>query len=372
MFRLPSTLAVLLLSLLFHGQALQGEDRVLLEGEDREYASKVPNEEVEVTAKVEESPPTKEVMQGFFRASCWFYAWIPWGILFMCAFDGSIVPLKPFDAVFGSAGKVVPGLDGWQVFLVIPGLIVFYMSVVLWLSQFPEKVGWESFPSFCVAPRSFFGLLNIHQAPWLHISQSHYGYSTFITWVTAPILLSCGRRTFIFSTFFSSFVGYFAYWCVGGKASCVAGLSPVYSGWLGTLTVSCISTCPPNWGRFLCTLCVLAFYSYRLKTLMENFRWDGGEHYDAHITGFASGFFFGLLHFSVQKCGNRCPKMAFGQFEGYEKLARKQGEPWPGSVAYFCRLVSLTCCGCLWETIDNFFNKIKAKADDKAVEMQKW
>lgn len=367
MSRWPLTLTILLLSLSSpcQGEAEDGEEET--DTDQEAEGEPKPQDENHQPSEDEKKTTFKDVMNYVFMAAAWIYAWIPWGILFMCAFDGSIIPLSWLDAIFGSAGKPVSGLDGWQKYIIVPALISAYMSMVLWLHQFPERAGWESFPAFCVLPREYWSLRNIHQAPWLHLSQMQYGYSSFTLWIVAPILLSCGRRTFVFSTFFSSFVGYFAFWCLGNKAACCAGLSPIYCGWLGTLTVACLATCPPNWPRLILTALALGVAMVRFLAV---FKWPaeaGGENKYGYIAGYSSGFFFGILHFGVEKCGTKCPKVAFGQFEGYEKEARKQGEPWPGVCAFAYRLVRVTCCCCCAPA--------KAYADEKAVEMknlQKW
>lgn len=355
MSRLPLTLTLLLLSFPLLGQS-DGQDGE--EHQDGEHSKK--------EHKEQDSATIHDVIKWAVRVLAFFYSWIPWGIFFMLAFDGSIIPLKSFDEVFGSAGKVASFLDGMQVYIILPALLCVYMSIILWLYQFPPRIGWETFPAFCVLPRNWFGLLNIHQAPWLHYSHSHYAQSNFTLWVVAPTLLSCGRRTFVFSTFFSSFVGYSAYWCFGKNTSCVAGLSPVYCGWLGTLTVSCFVTCPPNWKRLLVTVIALAFVSYRFSVVWWEYDDDdSGENKLAYITGFVSGIIFGVMHFGTQRFNN---KGKWGHYEGYEKMARKQGEPWPGVCAFAIRMVKLTCC-CCCKPVD--WN-LKEYADKKAIEMSKF
>lgn len=300
--------------------------------------------------KPEVGPSAVEILNGIVRALGYFIGWIPWTLLFLCAWDGSIVPKPYFDDFFGKIGvsSTYP-FEGMLKYIMIPGFCVSYMSLLDFLRALPPKVKWD-FPNFCVQPRTFWGIIAIHQAPLLHISSHHYAMTCFYMWLVGATVLSYGRRTFVFSTYFIAFVGHFAFWCMGSETACIVGYMPVIFGYWGMLLsgicvgIAGLFKCPPP--GYVIVRCLFVFF---VSVFLTEYFWllfsdqanaKVGEHWLGHVCGFSSGFVFGCLHFGLARCSKNS-STGFGIFVGFEKSCRSAGSPWPGWHRFLFRALKL-------------------------------
>lgn len=310
-------------------------------------ANVVKGEERKLAQKIEETPSTIQVVNGVVRTLAYFIGFTPWIVLFLSAWEGSIIPGSVSEEIWGKKSPAKPFTGSLQ-YVVLLGAVSAWMSMVMWAAEYPVKSMWDTFPTFCVKPRSFFGLIAIHQAPMYHLDYDYFSYCHFLMWLVGATLLTHGRRAFVWATICISFVGHAIFWFVGDSAVCVAGFEPVIYGWWAVLIpgamLSLRAKCPPTCGYFFHCFVVFVISGVLVQRFWEQLSANAkpGQSMTMNICGFGSGLAFGLmLFFSERYLG-----IALGTFPNFEKKARDIGYPWPGWCEFVIQLFGLLCFGC--------------------------
>lgn len=291
--------------------------------------------EPEPKTRLEVPPTFDEVLEGFARTVVYFLGFAAWLLVFLLAWEGSIVPGERCEALFGAANKPHPGLGDGTKNVVISALLSAYLSVVMWLCGLPPEVRWRNVPNFCVQPRTWYGLVSIHHAPFHHTSRRGYTVSSFALWLVTPLVVSYGKRTFAFSFFFIAFVSYFFAWLVLPGDECACGLGPVLSGWMVVVLFG-LPFQPLKVWRVVAVVFVVPYVVMSIVDAVQTP--TTGESALVHYVAMAAGGLFAILHFGLTRATER---FAFGRFEGFEEKAQKAGRPWPGWGPYWLRVVTL-------------------------------
>lgn len=238
----------------------------------------------------------------------WVLGWIPWFALVLAAFKRSIFPVWWVDILFGRHESPA-GLRGKLKYPIILGACTLYINLVLWAVLIPREIlGWESFPTFCVEPRTGWGLLAIHQASWHHSSFVHLGSNGLGLCLLGPPVMRHGRRCFASATLCVSLVGYWLLWLLGPDGICYAGFSLVPFGWLGVALAGELSSmllpsgehsaiqAPMPWRVGVACL-ILAFLGISVHARLIKDDDVPGVSWIGHACGFVSGVVYGYFHF---------------------------------------------------------------------------
>lgn len=221
---------------------------------------------------------------------------LPWLALFFSQWKRSLFPCAWLEELCGEKESPA-GLRGKLKFIVMPGALSLFMNLVLWITMLPASFEWDTFPKFCVTPRTFRGLMNIHQMCWNHFGFLHFANNNFCVWTLGPLVLTYGRRTFVSSIFFINFVGGFILWLSAPGETCTAGFSGVLFGWFGALSLALFLECPPKWWRVLLLLIVGGFLGGNFYSEVAGGDDEEGTSWHGHLIGFCMGLVYSFLRF---------------------------------------------------------------------------
>eukprot|EP00747_Dinoflagellata_sp_TGD_P107481 gnl/TRDRNA2_/TRDRNA2_170146_c1_seq2.p1 gnl/TRDRNA2_/TRDRNA2_170146_c1~~gnl/TRDRNA2_/TRDRNA2_170146_c1_seq2.p1 ORF type:complete len:453 (+),score=53.70 gnl/TRDRNA2_/TRDRNA2_170146_c1_seq2:53-1360(+) len=234
----------------------------------------------------------------------YFFGWLPWLVLGLCAPDRSVLPCRCAAACLGTEQSPA-FLQGNARFPSLLGGLSLWMLIVLGLARIPNEA-FQVPVEFCVEPRTGRGLASLHHACWNHPGFGHYAVNQLLVWMLGSCVLVHGRRTFVSSVLFTSFWGYVLLWLGGPAGVCISGFGVVLFGWFSLLSIGFVLEKPPSWGSkaakfafariaiWCCAgICLVAKLAYEASTGDEHQRgfWHGD------ICGLISGAAYGYLHF---------------------------------------------------------------------------
>lgn len=252
---------------------------------------------------------------------------VPWLVLFLAQWKRSIIPCSFLDDAFGKLDNP-PGLRGRLKFVLFPGCLCLYMNLVLWLTTLPANVHWNTFPKFCVVPRTFKGFFGIYQSGFHHGSFMHFAGNNFGVWTLGPLMVSYNRRTFVSSLFFINGLGGFLLWLAGPDDHCIVGFSGIVYGWFGCLTLALFAECPPKWYRIVLLVIVGIYLGPDFYTEVVSGDDEEGTSWHGHAYGFFAGLFYAYLRF----------RRKWFLLEGLEDGIRPIGHPDPSICQALRRL----------------------------------
>jgi len=272
----------------------------------------------------------------------YFVGWAPWFLLFLSQWKRNLLPCVYFDEIFGKTENP-PGLRGTLKYMVIIGGLALWMNFVMWISLVPSQVfKWQSFPRFCIIPRTFKGFLMIHHSCWHHLDFMHFGSNNFGLWTLGPLIMSYNRRTFFSSTFFTGVFGGFLLWLCGPAQQCIMGFSGILFGWFGVMAIGLFLECPPRLWRVAILLIVGFVLGGSFMTEVIKGDDQEGVSWHGHFYGFISGLIYGYLRF----------RRNWFLCVGFEDRVRPLGND---------NRSFLTCLG---DLLAEFFGRIRASGQD--------